>query len=245
MLRWLKISFNVLIIASIVILTFIWFRKNDAFVLKAVKISGNQVVTREEILELAQVDFSGEIFKLDTDKIKMRILTHPMVESASVNRFLPATLQIYIKERKLIAVISGSEISAVDENGFIISRFPANAVYDLPVITGFSFKNGSHGERKPEQPEVISEVFHIVKKLKSLNLSLYHEISEIHYQRGYGVILYFKNFKLPVILGRDDFQRKIIYFSTIYHHLLKHKLLDQALAIDIRFKNQVVIKNKS
>lgn len=245
MLKWLKISFNVLIIALILIITFIWFRKNDAFVLKSVKISGNQFVAQEEIMELINVDFSGEIFKIDTDAIKKNILSHPMVKSVSVNRFLPATLRIHIHERKLIAAISGSEISAVDEHGIVISQYPASAVYDLPVITGFSFKNDSTGQRKLDQPELISDMFYIVKKLKSVNLSLYHEISEIHYRSGYGVVIYFKNINLPVIFGNDDFQRKVIYFSTIYQHLMERKLLDQALAIDVRFKNQVVIKHKS
>lgn len=245
MLRWLKISFNVAIIAAIVIVTFIWFRNNDAFMLKSVKISGNQIVTREEILELANVDFSKEIFNIETEKIKQRILAHPMVKNVTVNRFLPAMLRIHIEERNLIAVISGSEISAVDENGLIISQFPASAVYDLPIITGFNFKSDSPGERKPGQSEIIADMFFMVKKLKACNLPLYHEISEINYQNGYGVVIYFKNANVPVIFGNDNFHRKVIYFSTIYHHLLKHKLLDQALAIDVRFKNQVVIKHKS
>lgn len=245
MLRWLKISFNVAIIAAILIVTFIWFRKNDAFVLKSVKISGNQVVTRQEILELANVDFSKEIFKIETDKIRGRIMAHPMVKSASVNRFLPAMLRIHIEERNLIAVISGSEMSAVDENGLVISQFPASAVYDLPIITGFNFKSDSPGERNSGQSEIITEMFYMVKMLKACNLPLYHEISEIHYQDNYGVVLYFKNLNLPVIFGNDDFHRKVIYFSTIYHHLLKQKQIHEALAIDVRFKNQVVIKHKS
>lgn len=245
MLRWLKISFNVLIIAATLILTFSWFRKNDAFVLKEVRIRGNHVITREEILELAQVDFSQEIFQLETDAIKNRIMSHPMVESASVHRFLPSTLQIYVSERKLLAAVTGSELSAIDANGFIITQFPASAVYDLPVITGFSFRTSSDNERKPNQPELLREVFFLIKNLKSVDLALYHEISEVHYHSSAGVVIYFKNSRQSVIFGKDDFQRKVIYFSHIYHHLMKLKLLDQALAIDVRFQNQVVVKNKS
>lgn len=245
MVKLLKISFSVMIIAVMLIPTFIWFRKNEAFVIRAVKIQGNQFVPDEQILDAAEINYSKDIFAVNTDEIEVRILTHPMIERVSVRRLLPSTLKIKVTERNLIAALAGSEVSAVDFSGNIITNYPAESVYDLPVITGFHFKTEVKGVRKPIQPELLQEAFTILYHLKSLDIILYHDISELHYSPSSGIILYFKKTNLPVILGKDDFNRKIAYLSTVYHYLVEKNSLDKALAIDVRFKDQVVVKHKS
>ncbi len=245
MLKLFKISFSIMIIAMMLMLTFIWFRRNDAFVLKAAKIEGNCFLTKEEIFELAEINFSKDIFKVDTDRIKTRILSHPMIEKVSVTRFLPSALKITIKEANLIALISGSEVVAVDVTGTILSQYPMEAAYDLPVITGFDFQTDSTGIRKPNNPELVNQTVDLLNEIKSLDIVLYYEISEIHYGRNHGIIIYLKKSNLPVVLGDNDLKYKLIYFSTIYHHLIEKNKLDNTLAIDIRFKNQVVVKHKS
>lgn len=245
MLRALKISFNIIIIAMMLMLMLIWFWKNEAFELKAVKIQGNCFVSKEDIFERAKIDFSKDIFKIDTGEIEARILTHPMIDKVSVNRFLPSALKIKIGERDLIAVISGSEISAVDKEGSILTQFPTESVYDLPAITGFHFQQDSANFRSPDEPEKVQQAVDILNELKTADLLLYHEISELNYSRNHGFIFYLKEKNLPIIFGRDNFSQKLMYFSTIYHHLLREDDLKKIAIIDVRFDDQVVVKSKT
>jgi len=244
-LRAFKISFNIIIIAMMLMVMLMWFWKNEAFELKAVKIQGNRFVSNEEIFERANVDFSKDIFKVNTGEIEEHILTHPMIDKVSVNRFLPSALKIKIKERDMIAVISGSEISAVDVKGSILTQFPPASVYDLPVITGFHFHADSTNFRTPDEPERIQQAVEILNQLKAIDLLLYHEISELNYSQNHGFILYLKEKNIPIIFGRDDYSQKIMYFSTIYHHLRGKGRIGKAAVIDIRFVDQVVVKNKT
>lgn len=243
--RIIKITIPALITVVLLVSMLLWFRSNDAFLIRAVTVSGNQFVSREQILDVADIDLSKDIFAIDTDEIEVRILTHPMIDQVSVRRFLPATLKIKVHERTLLAALAGSEIAAVDYDGTIVYNYPAAAIYDLPVITGFRMQAETHGVKKPKEPELLDDAFRILRQLKEDDIILYHEISELHFSPAVGLILYFKRSNLPVILGRDDFFLKVAYFSTVYHHLANTGNLDKALAIDIRFKNQVVVKNKS
>ena len=242
MLKLLKTTFHIIVIAMMLMLTLIWFWKNDAFDLRAVKIQGNCFVTKEEIFELAGIDFSKDIFEVDTDKIEDQILRHPMIEQVRVTRFLPSALKINVKERDLIAVISGSEISAVDVTENILSQFPVESVYDLPAITGFNFQEDSSGVRKLQNPELMRHAINILNDIKSFDLVLYYEISELHYRRNHGFVFYLKKSTIPVIFGIGDYHRKVVYFSTMYHYLIANDRLTKALAIDVRFKDQVVVK---
>ena len=245
MLRALKISFNILIIAMMVMLALVWFWKNEAFELKAVKIQGNRFVSKQAIFDLADIDFSKDIFKVNTGEIEARILAHPMIDKVSVNRFLPSALKIKVKERNLVAVISGSEISAVDVAGNILTQFPAESVYDLPAITGFHFQSDSSTFKKPAQPQLVAQAVEMLNEIKAMDILLYNEISELNYSPNHGFVIYLKMKNIPVILGREEYSRKIQYFSTIYHHLLSKERLARAKVIDIRFKNQVVVKSRT
>lgn len=246
LLKIFKILSSIIIIAMMLILALIWFWKNDAFELRAVKIQGNRFLPQEEIFELAGIDFARDVFEVDTDAIERKLRTCEMIEKVSVSRFLPSTIKIKVLERELIAAMSGSEVSAVDIGGNIISRYPPAAIYDLPVITGVHFrKDSSRGTQESEPPDPFHDIINILKKIKSRDILLYCDISEIHYSQNNGIVVYLKRSNLPVILGKDYYHRKVIYFSTIYHYLLEKNNLNQALVIDVRFKDQVVVKQKS
>ncbi|MDZ7264893.1 MAG: FtsQ-type POTRA domain-containing protein [candidate division KSB1 bacterium] len=243
--RIIKIAVPALIAVVLLVPVVLWYRSNDAFLIRAVTVTGNQFVSREQILDAADIDLSKDIFAIDTDEVEVRILTHPMIDQVSVRRLLPATLKIKVHERTLLAALAGSELAAVDYDGTIVQNYPAAAIYDLPVITGFHLVDQIHGVKKPAQPELLEDAFRILRQLKESDIVLYHEISELHFSPDVGMILYFKKSNLPVVLGRDDLLLKIAYFSTIYHHLTTTGNLNNALAIDIRFKNQVIVKHKS
>jgi len=245
MLKLLKISFNILVVAMTLMLTIMWFWKNEAFEIKAVKIQGNHFLTKEEIFELAGMDFSKDIFGIDTDEIESAIARHPMIEKVRVTRFLPSTLKINVKERDLIAAMSGSEVTVVDKKAAIVSHFPTEAAYDLPVITGFHVRRDSTRTLQPDQPERVAEAVAILNKIKNQDLVLYYQVSELHYSPNYGFVFYLKTSNLPVIFGKGDYDRKISYFATIYHYLYDKNELRHARVIDIRFDDQVVVKTKT
>ena len=245
MLKILKISFSIIIIAMMIMLTLVWFWKNEAFELKGAKIQGNRFVSKEDIFEIAGIDFSKDIFEVNTGEIEQRILTHPMIAKVSVTRFLPSALKIKVKERDLIAVISGSEISAVDVTGKILTQFSTESVYDLPVITGFKFESDSTGLRSPSDPELVQEAVNMLLEIKSRDLVLYHDLSDLHYSQNHGFIFYLKKKNIPVVVGREDYSKKIQYFSTIFNHLNGKNKLEEIKAIDIRYKDQVVVKSRT
>lgn len=244
MLKVFKISFSIIFLAAVMLVTLIWFYNNQVFVLQAVKIQGNRFVSKEEIFELAEVDFHQDLVKLKTDEIERRIRSHGLIEEVSVSRFFPSTLKIRVKERSLLAVISGSAISAVDVKGMILTQFPPEAVYDLPVITGFRFRTNSNGDREPEEPERVHQAVAFLNLLRSMDLVIYHELSELHYSASNGFVLFLKYNNLPVILGTENLVEKLHYLSIIYYRLMEKNELATAKVIDLRFKDQVIVRNR-
>lgn len=236
-----KILFNIFIVAVVIFLTLLWLRENDLFVISRVKVVGNKLLTKEEIIELADLDFSQEIFNVDLDDIKERLLTNQLIKDVNVSRYLPSAIKIEIEEKDLIANVAGSKLYVLDSNADIVKTKKLIARYDLPIITGSYFKSDSAGNKVAS--EQIHEMIKILRALRQINLQLYHDISEINYNKDYGIFLYLRKKAIPIIFGFNDYTRKICYLSTIYNLLQKRNGLMTLKAIDIRFEGQVVVKN--
>ena len=241
MLKLSKIILNILIITFFLGLTLIWLRKNDLFVVDNVKVVGNSLLTREETIELANIDFSKEIFHIDLRAIEDRLLANELIEKVSVSRYLPSAIKIKIEEKDLIATIADKKLIALESNGGIVNTDRLTALYDLPVITGAHLVTDSAGTKFISEP--IVEMVQILKALRSINLQVYHDLSEIHYDQNSGIILYLREKPIPIILGFHDYARKIYYLTTMYDLLKKRNELLTLSSIDIRFAGQVVVRN--
>lgn len=236
-----KITFNILMITFFLGLTLIWLRKNDLFVIDNVKVVENRLLTREEIIELANIDFSKEIFQIDLRAIEDRLSANELIEKVTVSRYLPSAIKIRVEEKDLIATIADKKLFALDSNGELVNTDRLTALYDLPVVTGTHLATDSAGTKFISEP--IVEMVQMLKALRSINLQVYHDLSEIHYGQNSGFILYLREKPIPIIFGFHDYSRKIYYLTTMYDLLKKRNELLTLSSIDFRFAGQVVVRN--
>lgn len=240
----LKIFLLILTNILILLVIFLLLWHNNIFVLKAVRIYNNQLVTKNEILRRTMFDFSADIFNININKIEKDLLKLPMIEDVRISRFYPSILKIQVKEHDLIAGISGSEVAVVTEKGNLIFNYNPEVLYDLPIITGIHFKTDTLGNRKPQNPELMKKCVKILKAIKKNDPLLFHEISELNFSQNKGMMFFLRKNNIPVIFGENNLIRKLNYFSTIFNELFEKKSLNSVLALDIRYEGQVVVKQK-
>ena len=65
MIKTFKITFSIISITAVTVVCLLWLRENNLFILNRVKVVGNNFISNEEIIELADLDFSKEVFHLD------------------------------------------------------------------------------------------------------------------------------------------------------------------------------------
>ena len=240
MLKLLKIAMSIIFISAVIILCFTWFRKYDLFRINGAKVVGNKLITELEILELANIDFSKEVFNLNVEAIEKRILLHPIIENVSITRYLPSTIKIEIEEKDLIAVVPGLKLNVLDAEATIINIDKITTLYDLPIMTGAIFRTDSL-DRKIVSP-MMKKMVMILKALRNIDYQFYHDLSEIRYTKESGMAFYLRSNGLPIILGYYEYPRKINYVATIYNLLKKRDELSELKWIDVRFAGQVVVK---
>ena len=78
------------------------------------------------------------IMRVDFDYYRRRLMDSPWVESASMWRVLPSTIEVRIVERSPLAIARvGQQLYLVDAHGVIIDEYgPQHRDFDLPIVDG-------------------------------------------------------------------------------------------------------------
>ena len=136
----LKILGFLLIFASlsyliITQLRYIFF-STSYFELKEFEVSGNKILDRDYIIKKSGIAPAQNIFFLETDNVKQRLLEEPFIKNADIELSGLNTLKITITEREpFIYAKNGVAFYEISEDGVILST-EGMGDKDLPIITG-------------------------------------------------------------------------------------------------------------
>ncbi|WP_192930105.1 cell division protein FtsQ/DivIB [Alkaliphilus pronyensis] len=147
--RRIRGTFSLILILIVFLLWGIYgLLQSDLMNVKVLEVSGNSICSEEEVINVSQMIFNRNIFKYDLKDIKAKVESHPYIKVATVNRKLPNTLIINVKERKEYAIISymGSFLY-VDMEGVVLKISDSYLSNELPLITGLKIESLELGKR--------------------------------------------------------------------------------------------------
>jgi cell division septal protein FtsQ len=200
------------------------------FTIHNVAVTGTSKTTPEEIRKMVLAGQANSL-KIDLTQVKLRLESHPWIESVVIWRELPATICVHITERKPAALVLVGNLYLVDHRGRMIDSFRQEPEYaTLPVITGISD---------------ISKEAEIRKGLEfvdalAVDPAVLKQISEIHYD-GDSTILYMKGMTFGLLVSKDGILPMVKKFMT-YSDVVKNNFGNPRL-IDLRYHQQIVVKD--
>ncbi|HPU13979.1 MAG TPA: FtsQ-type POTRA domain-containing protein [Aeromicrobium sp.] len=107
---------------------------SSVFAISEVKVSGTDHLTPEQVIQAAEVPIGEPLVRLDTDEVVKKVEQLLIVESAKVDRELPHTVLISVKERSAVAWLEkGGSAWAVDGTG-VIYRQLASKPSHIPQL---------------------------------------------------------------------------------------------------------------
>jgi cell division protein FtsQ len=118
----------------------------------SVEISGDETITREQILEAADVDLGTPLMRLDIDAIQQRVAAMPAVAAVTVHRSWPHTVSIEVTERRPIAAVRQQGSWWVMDGAGVVFRRTDGREPSLPAV---QVRTTSAAEALPEVAGVI------------------------------------------------------------------------------------------
>lgn len=105
---------------------------------RRVTVGGNHRLSAGEVEALVE-DMRGQnIFEVDFDEYRRRVLDSPWVAGVTISRVLPSTIDLQIVERVPMAIARlGQQLYLVDDTGVIVDEYTAqHRDLDLPIVDG-------------------------------------------------------------------------------------------------------------
>lgn len=107
------------------------------FRIAAIALTGNQHMSREEILATAGVTGRSSLLFLDADTARVRLMTNPWISEATVLKLYPDRLQIEVSERRAFALWQREgRVMVIAEDGTVLEPYVARRFTTLPLFVG-------------------------------------------------------------------------------------------------------------
>ena len=103
-------------------------------------VRGHERMSTGEVLALVEGLRGQNILGVDLNEWQQKLQSSPWVESATIRRVLPSSVEITVHERKPMGIGRiGSTMYLIDAKGMIVDEYgPAYADIDLPIIDGLA-----------------------------------------------------------------------------------------------------------
>jgi len=207
-----------------------YLRTAPRFEVQKLSVSGLKRVAENEVLAKARFELGTNVFRADLNQIRERVEELDWVRYALVERVLPDQIMIHVVEREPIGLtrIRG-EIYQFDDDAKILDPDPGGGS-SFPVLDGLR-----PGDRKGNVRKV--EIYrHVLEELGEPSLS------EIHITDSGEVTVVSANDPMLVDLGLLEFRSRWLKYLQLKPQI--QEKYPQAVRVDLRFKNQVIIKMK-
>lgn len=208
-LKWTSL---IVIVIGIVVFAML----SPIFNIEKIAVSGNSVVTAEELISLSGVETGENIFRINKKEIQKSIKQNGYVENVTIKRKLPSTIEISIEERQASFMIQyGSGYVYINNQGYILEI--NNAKKQIPILSGVETPNEQFVEANRLNETDLKKLGTVLKIMSVAQVNDIAElITTIDISDDSDYKLYFDAEKKQAYLGDcSDLETRMLYLTAI------------------------------
>tara|TARA_Y100001970_G_scaffold290607_1_gene424971 strand:- start:1583 stop:2302 length:720 start_codon:yes stop_codon:yes gene_type:complete len=201
-----------------------------------IKITGNNFINKEQILEHLTPYTKKSLLSLDLKIIKKNINQIEYIESSQISKVLPHTLIIKIIEKEpILLIVKEDEQYFMDKKGILINtNYNSINYFPVPVV----ISNNKYDDK--QDLKIIFNLFDFILKDYP---TFYENISEIEINQE-NWIFYF-DFKTKIYANSDNLHYQINILKNFEKTIYPKKFIQDYKYIDLRIAEQIIVKEKN
>lgn len=201
---------------------------SDRLKVGKVDVRGSHFLSEGEVRELLGPAVGENILSLDIEGLKGRLRASPWVADAVVERALPDTIRVEIKERVPLALVEMERLYLMDGDGGLIDIYgPRTASFDLPIVRGLQ---DLPGESRRDRAQRAGALLRDLAELAA-------EISEVYVEPSGDIKVVLRGAGEVLLLGDPPYRKRFLTFLS-----LRRELGERAPAtevFDLRFRGRI------
>ena len=185
-----KNKLTTLLIIVLILALGIFLFTSPTFKIKKITVKGNQQVSNDKIIEMAEVKKGDNIFSQLGIVIKVKLKQHGYIEDAQIHKKYPNEIEIEVTERKKQYKIKTEDESYIyiDEQGYILEI--SKDKLELPIIIGMELtENDAQNQKRLDQKDLdkMENVLQIMEQCK--RIGILEKITQIQVKDEYVITL--------------------------------------------------------
>lgn len=207
-----------------------------------IQITGNNLLSEGDYLSFTKLNDRSGYDEITLPVIKSRFESHPYVERADVEYLSGNIAKVVLTEKKIEAVLLyNGEPHFITEDFEILPVLPNTKFTDLPVISNPKIQKQLRPLSICVNDDLV-QAFKIIEAAKLANENIAQKLSEINLRNGGEIILSFSGVKPPVLFGRGEAAKKMVYLDIMWNGIVEgNNLVENSDYIDLRFANEIYI----
>ncbi len=179
---------------------------------------------------------------LSLQLIKDRIEKHPYVEYADIRFEERGNVSIKLYEKKFEAILLDKQKQFIVSDKLELLPFLPNVQdVDYPIISNIYRKDSLKILSSYKRSYDLLTASKILSGIKFISQELYDELSEINMNRGNDVFIHLSSYDYPVIVGRGNEIKKIVYFYNLWNFLKGKEVNHYMNYVDLRFNEHIYL----
>ena len=182
-----------------------------------IAVTGIKRLTREEVIAQSGIELGQNLLSYSASDSLEGLKQDPWIADARIARTGLDSVLIDITEREPAALVrferpgDADKLRIMDSEGVVFIEYTSEDNLDLPVITGISDAKWTERDGRWSSP-VVMELIAFLKDRKGFNLN---DVSEIHTQGAFGLMIYTLKDGVKLSVGMDGFKEKFEAFDRI------------------------------
>jgi cell division protein FtsQ len=200
------------------------------FAVKEIDVSGNARRTADDVATQAGIAKGQNVFSLDLDRARARLLADPWIREASITRRLPGTITVQVTERDAAAIVALGDSYLASRDGDVFKRLEPGDPTDLPVVTGLT--TDAVADDRAEAVRAIRRALDLASEYDRSSLAARAPLEEVHIAHGEALTLFVGKSAIALELGVAPFHQKLEEAAKVLGELDRRGAKADAIMLD-------------
>jgi cell division protein FtsQ len=201
------------------------------FSVRHFEVKGNARRTVQQVVAWSGVANGANIFRVNPEDVRVRLEQDPWIAMAEVERKLPSTLRIFVRERDAAAVVSvGSDLYLATSEGELFKRLEPGDPNQLVVVTGIDDVGGPGAKEWARKQ--LKRAFEVIELFERRGPGKKMALQQVHLAADGTIRLVAGGDAMSIELGREPYAQKIMRASRVVEEVTRRHARASAIFLD-------------